>query len=135
MRTHGKGVPSWTAQGACAFSLPSRTAFPGKRARASRPHLLTPLHPGPGDDPREEGPHEERHPQDGGVAEQVQQEGPDRRRAVCDRGWLRGAGARVTASSAAPTAPIPIPVARALRQAVEIDPRKADAIPSTKGTL
>ncbi|WP_375249127.1 imidazoleglycerol-phosphate dehydratase HisB [Sphingomonas sp.] len=26
-------------------------------------------------------------------------------------------------------------VARALRQAVEIDPRKADAIPSTKGTL
>ena len=26
-------------------------------------------------------------------------------------------------------------LARALRQAVEIDPRKADAIPSTKGTL
>jgi imidazoleglycerol-phosphate dehydratase len=26
-------------------------------------------------------------------------------------------------------------LARALRQAVEIDPRKADSIPSTKGTL
>ena len=26
-------------------------------------------------------------------------------------------------------------LARALRQAIEIDPRKADAIPSTKGTL
>ncbi|HEY0598426.1 MAG TPA: imidazoleglycerol-phosphate dehydratase, partial [Sphingopyxis sp.] len=26
-------------------------------------------------------------------------------------------------------------LARALRQAVEIDPRKADSVPSTKGTL